>query len=66
MSYLSVLDEFIIIRIYKFVWIMNMKDVIDEFKRTTPAIVYAHGGVYFYIPYPKNIKSVLNKQISLP
>jgi len=61
MSYLSLLDEFIILRIYKFVWIMNMKDVIEEFKRTTPAIFYAHGGVYFYISYPKNIISVLNK-----
>lgn len=64
MSYLSNLDDFLLNYIYKLVWIMHMNDVLDEFKKTFPSVVYSNGGVSFYIANKKNLGSSIHKKIN--
>lgn len=45
------LDEYIQRRIYKLVWKMNMKKIIDEIHSTVPLLIYSNYGVYFFIGF---------------
>lgn len=62
MLYFNLLDEYLIIYIYKLVWIMKMNDVIKELKLSIPCVVYHHGGCSWNINYNKLVKEFKSRK----
>ena len=63
MLYFQILDEFLILYIFKLVWLMNMKEVIKELRLSIPCVIYNHGGCCWNINYNKIVKEFKSKRL---